>query len=149
MALNAVAPATVAMARPPGTCPTNLYAAPYSLFAIPALYAICPIRTNKGMTVKLYAVRTSYISTATRLKAEPKPLRMPNPTKPTIAIAKPNSMPVRNSIRSITSAAIPRKTSFILPSRNLHDIGDQHQTLDYASKSYSEYDRVKRQLEGR
>lgn len=49
--LNAVAPATVAMASPPGIWPMNLWAESNSLFAIPELKATWPIRMKSGMTV--------------------------------------------------------------------------------------------------
>ena len=107
------------------------------------------MRTNRGITVKLYAVNTSYISTATRLHAELKPLRMPKPIKPIIAIAKPSSTPVRNSTISTISEKIPRATSLILPSRYPDDVGNQNQTFDRAGEPYSEYHRIEGELEGR
>ena len=52
IALNTVAPITVATASPPGMCPRNLWFASYKLFAMPALNAICPMRTKRGIAVK-------------------------------------------------------------------------------------------------
>jgi hypothetical protein len=46
IALNIVAANTVAIARPPGTRPINLYAASYNLCAIPAWKAICNMETG-------------------------------------------------------------------------------------------------------
>ncbi|OPX99052.1 MAG: hypothetical protein A4E59_00326 [Syntrophorhabdus sp. PtaB.Bin027] len=51
IALNAVAPATVAIARPPGIWPRNLCAQSKRRLAIPALNAIWPISTKSGITV--------------------------------------------------------------------------------------------------
>ena len=69
MAPNTVHPATVAIARPPAICPTNLLAVSYSLFAIPAWKASWPIKMKRGTTVRLYDSKQSKISLATRFNA--------------------------------------------------------------------------------
>jgi hypothetical protein len=74
---------------------------------------------------------------------------MLNPTKPTMAIANPSSMPVRNMSNTTARPMIPMVTSFIFPSEDLDDIADQHQTLDEATDPHPISNRIERHLQGK
>lgn len=96
--------------------PTHLCALRYTLFAISAFDATCPMSTKRGITVNPYEVKVSKKSLTSRLQAALKSTRQAKPTKPTTAMPKASSMPVRNTRTSISKPTIPVTTSFILAS---------------------------------
>jgi len=98
---------TVAMASPPGQCPINLYAVSKSLRDMPVWNAICPISTNRGITVRLYELNTATRSLARRVDAASTFTIEAKPINPTIAMRKPMGILVKMRTTSATRPMIP------------------------------------------
>src|SRR4030065_159577 len=65
---------------------------------------------------------------------------VPKPTKPTRAMAKPSSIPVKNRAISAPRPMTPTSTSLILAAKYLHDVGDHDQALHQAGGPHAEGD---------
>ena len=103
---------------------------------------------KRGTTVRLYDVKTSKKSLASRLRAASHDIRMPNPTKPTAIMANDISIPVRKSKRTAIRPIIPTVTSLILTSRYFHDVGQEHQALHKTTDCKGVSDGIERQVAG-
>ena len=100
------------------------------------------------MTVNPYDAKTSKKSLAIRFNAAFVDIRVANPTKPTNAIANPNSIPVMNKTNTTARAISPTVTSYIVfPLEYFYDIAHKHQAQDKAANPHSVSNRIKRHLQ--
>src|SRR5512140_1164118 len=90
------------------------------------------------------------MSLASRFMAACGETMMANPMKPTSAMAKPSSIPVRKRTRSDARPKSPTSTSLIeRPSVDFNQIADHDQTLDETADADPVGDGVERKLEGK
>src|SRR4030067_435919 len=88
------------------------------------------------------------MSVAKRSNPESNDLTQLKPTKPTMAMAKLNSMPVMNKAKSMARPRSPIIMSFICTSTDLQYIAEQHQRLYEKGTPKAIGNRVERHLEG-